>query len=42
MDRKNHWEQVYQTKATDEVSWFQQTPSTSLALLERIGLAPGT
>jgi hypothetical protein len=22
-DRKNHWENVYTTKAEDEVSWFQ-------------------
>ncbi|MEI7526778.1 MAG: class I SAM-dependent methyltransferase [Mariniphaga sp.] len=29
-DRKLHWENIYQTKQPDEVSWFQSTPSTSL------------
>jgi len=24
MDRKQHWEQVYATKASDSVSWFQE------------------
>ncbi|MCD6074758.1 MAG: hypothetical protein K0Q70_1641, partial [Rhodospirillales bacterium] len=29
-ERKLHWEQVYSTKAETEVSWFQQTATTSL------------
>ncbi|MGE8291240.1 MAG: class I SAM-dependent methyltransferase [Sphingobacterium sp.] len=29
-NRKNHWENIYQTKAPNETSWFQQTPQTSL------------
>ena len=29
-DRKNHWETVYRTKKMQDVSWFQQTPETSL------------
>ncbi len=29
-DRKNHWENIYQTKELNEVSWFQPTPKTSL------------
>lgn len=28
--RKNHWENIYQTKSLQEVSWFQPTPETSL------------
>jgi len=30
-----HWDAVYATKASNEVSWFQATPTTSLRLLER-------
>ena len=30
LDRKKHWENIYQTKDIDEVSWFQPTPETSL------------
>lgn len=29
-NRKKHWENIYQTKEQNEVSWFQPTPSTSL------------
>ena len=25
-DRKNHWENIYQTKQLNEVSWYQPTP----------------
>ena len=30
LDRKKHWENIYQTKDIDEVSWFQPSPETSL------------
>ncbi|HVX23410.1 MAG TPA: class I SAM-dependent methyltransferase [Acidimicrobiales bacterium] len=30
-----HWDAVYTTKATDDVSWFQSEPATSLDLLSR-------
>jgi 2-polyprenyl-3-methyl-5-hydroxy-6-metoxy-1,4-benzoquinol methylase len=30
MDLKSHWENVYQTKRPDEVSWTQAIPETSL------------
>ena len=30
MDRKNHWETVYNTKNPDEVSWTQEVPQISL------------
>ena len=33
MDRKQHWEMVYSTKSDEEVSWFQSTPDTSLAMI---------
>jgi len=34
-DAAEHWDTVYATKASDEVSWFQATPTTSLRLLEQ-------
>ena len=33
VDRKKHWENIYQTKQLTEVSWFQPTPQTSLDLI---------
>jgi hypothetical protein len=42
MDRKSHWEGVYETKAPDAVSWFQPTPTVSVRLLESAGLGPTT
>ena len=42
MDRKAHWEAIYVTKAADEVSWFQREPTTSLALLDKLGLTPAS
>jgi SAM-dependent methyltransferase len=33
MDRKQHWEQVYATKASDSVSWFQEHSEQSLQLI---------
>lgn len=38
MNRKDHWEQVYQTKAPDDVSWFQTQPAISLKLIESSGV----
>ncbi len=38
-ERRAHWEHVYQTRAVDEVSWYQPTPESSLALIERAGVA---
>lgn len=32
-NRKNHWENIYQTKALNETSWYQQVPQTSLDYL---------
>ncbi len=31
-----HWDTIYGTKATDEVSWFQRQPTTSLRLLTSV------
>jgi ubiquinone/menaquinone biosynthesis C-methylase UbiE len=41
MNRKAHWNQVYQTKAADEVSWYQTRPATSLKLIEQCGVGKG-
>jgi len=39
MNRKEHWNQVYQTKAPDDVSWYQTRPTTSIKLIEAAGVA---
>src|SRR5262249_23543367 len=33
---KSHWEAVYETKPANTVSWFQQTPERSLALIRQV------
>ena len=38
MDRKQHWEQVYSTKASNAVSWFQEHAEQSLRLIHKSGL----
>lgn len=38
MERRTHWEHVYQTKAPTEVSWFQEHAEHSLRLIERTGV----
>ena len=35
-DRVAHWENVYSTKKTTEVSWFEAEPASSLNLIERV------
>jgi hypothetical protein len=35
MGTEEHWENVYGTKAPDQVSWFRPNLETSLALIER-------
>ena len=32
-DKKKHWENIYQTKKFQEVSWYQEKPSLSLSFL---------
>lgn len=38
MDRKKHWENIYNTTELDSVSWFQPTPQTSLDLIKGTGV----
>ncbi|MGH6641640.1 MAG: class I SAM-dependent methyltransferase [Bradyrhizobium sp.] len=40
--RQAHWENVYTTKGENEVSWFQDSPAPSLALIAEIGAAPSS
>src|SRR6476469_2148496 len=37
-DKKAHWENIYITKAEDEVSWFQPYPKTSMEFVELFNL----
>lgn len=39
IDRKNHWEKIYQTKEFTEVSWYQKKPETSLNFLKELGVS---
>lgn len=34
-DKKKHWENIYETKPLDSVSWYQPTPTTSLDFIDR-------
>lgn len=34
MNEQQHWNNIYSTKAEDEVSWFQPYPKTSMEFLE--------
>ena len=35
--RQSHWDHVYATKSERAVSWFQEDPAPSLALIARVG-----
>ena len=36
--RKDHWENIYQTKQLKDVSWYQPVPQTSLDFLRQFNL----
>ncbi len=38
IDRKTHWETVYETKKPEEVSWTQEVPKTSLDFIHSFRL----
>jgi hypothetical protein len=42
MDAKTHWERVYSSKRSDELSWYQANPDPSLRLLDHVGVGPST
>lgn len=37
-DRKKHWENIYQTKSLQEVSWYQPVPETSLQIMANLNI----
>ncbi len=37
-ERKAHWEKIYQTKQTQDSSWYQEVPGTSLDLIKQLNL----
>ena len=39
-DRQPHWQGVYTSKGEAEVSWFQESPATSLEMIELAGVSP--
>ncbi|MCA6107557.1 class I SAM-dependent methyltransferase [Bradyrhizobium cenepequi] len=36
-DRQDHWQNVYTSKAENEVSWFQESPAASIELIMQVG-----
>jgi hypothetical protein len=40
MERKTHWDEIYLSKKSEELSWFQPEPTTSLRLIDAAGLKP--
>jgi ubiquinone/menaquinone biosynthesis C-methylase UbiE len=38
LPEQDHWDNIYSTKATDEVSWFQPYPKTSMEFVELFNL----
>jgi hypothetical protein len=41
-DAKTHWDRVYSTRESADLSWFQLEPATSLRLLDRAGVTAST
>ena len=37
-ERKRHWENIFSTKDTTKVSWYQLVPETSLRIIEKLAL----
>ena len=37
-NRKEHWENIYKTKHSDQVSWYETAPSTSLKFINSLNL----
>lgn len=38
---RKHWNDVWSTKAHSEVSWYQDDPRVSMAVVDRLGIASG-
>ena len=39
MDHKKHWENIYQKKEIDGVSWYQKVPNESLQLIQKYSIS---
>ena len=39
LDRKKHWENIYQTKDLKDLSWYQPSPTTSLDFLKQFNIS---
>ena|SRR5258706_391419 len=39
MENKTHWEHIYQTKESEQVSWYQLHPRLSLRYIQNTGVA---
>lgn len=39
MNQKNHWENVYATKPSGQVSWYQEHLDTSLRIIQQTGIS---
>ena len=39
MDNKKHWENIYQKKEIDGVSWYQKVPEESLQLIKKYSIS---
>jgi len=37
-DKKRHWENIYENRSPEEVSWYQDTPATSLDFVRKVRL----
>ena len=40
MPRKDHWDAVYTTKSSDEVSWYESDPTITLDLIQQVSPPP--
>lgn len=38
LNKKHHWETVYETKSPEQVSWTQEVPKTSLDFIHSFGV----
>lgn len=39
INKKDHWENVFTTKTEKEVSWYQETPKTSLDFISKLNIS---
>lgn len=39
VEKKNHWENIYQTKESNDVSWYQPVPNTSLEIMNQMNIS---